>query len=599
VPYIIIKEQNVTKCNEIVKSSDSNDDVLLLCDYVELHGDIIDIMTSCLYAADKHAIVCGQDIDNNTGLIETAYKYLPEYSLTDKVNASCALIKRSVINNMGFLDESFEDLQEALSDFYHRINVFGFSAIVSFRVLFSYNEKLTGNKSEKELMRLNSHTGVSFLKVLDENYYPKKRILFDCAIMPAMHCGTSEYQKAIFEAFNRLFGNKYDIYLYVGREAAEFHGLFDKYDNVICPDTMKGDLETFHLGYAPNQLMHIEHQLLMSKSCVNIVQTMFDIMMIRIDEHIGAGDNAGIELGVRLCDGIVFISEFTKNDTLAYFPKAGKSDGRDDSIHGKKLKVIYPSAGIAAQIKDDYEAPFEEYFLVIGNYYRHKAIKETIEVISNLPFNFIVVGYGENEFISPNIYNYKSGQLEDEFLHYLYSNCRALIFPSLYEGFGIPLADGLKNNKRVIVNKNALNKELQAHFNSYKDCFFFFDRFEQIPEIINTIDFSKDAAQTEFTDTWDRAATELEMFFEEILNTGADKKRLNQRWLLYNALDEKMKSFEKIILDDRNTIGSLREELKHVYGQFGDYGLLHLIKMAFKKNIRHKHPGLFKLLGGK
>ena len=277
---------------------DSSDDVLLISEDIELHSDAVAAMKACLYAADKHAIVCGFEIENNKSLIETANKYLPEYSLTSQVNASCALIKRSVINSLGFIDEPIENLQEALEEYYKKINKFGFSTVVSYRAIFSYKEDK--KPKESKINSNNLHPCVPLLKVLDKNYYPKKRILFDCAIMPSMHCGTSEYQKAMFEAFNRLYGAKYDIFLYVGKEAAEYHKLSEMYDNIIYPDEMREINETFHIGFAPNQLMHIEHQLLMSMSCLKIVQTMFDIMMIRIDEHIGIKDNADVEMGVDL-----------------------------------------------------------------------------------------------------------------------------------------------------------------------------------------------------------------------------------------------------------------------------------------------------------
>jgi len=92
---------------------------------------------------------------------------------------------------------------------------------------------------------------------------------------------------------------------------------------------------------------------------------------------------------------------------------------------------------------------------------------------------------------------------------------------------------------------------------------------------------------------------EYECLFDDMLKDDVDIKRLTERWQLYNVLDEKIKSFRKIAENDKNTIGSLNEELKHMYSQFGDYGLFHLIRLAFKKNIRFKHPKLFKFLGGK
>jgi len=464
VSYIIIKENNVIKCNDLIKAADSADDILFLADDIIMHDDnAFAVMSSCLHAADKHAIVCGFEIENNKSLIETALKYLPEYSTVSEVNACCALIKRSVIDKLGYLDESFENLQEALLDYYRHINRFGFSSVVSYRALFSYDKKAKTDSNQDALQRpvfQDLHPCVSFLKVLDENYYPKKRILFDCAIMPSMYCGTSEYQKAIFESFYRLFKDKYEIYIYVGREAAEYHKLSETYDNIIYPDTINETTGAFHIGFAPNQLMHVEHQLLMSMRCLKIVHTMHDIMMVRINEHIGVGDRADVELGIRLSDGIVCISNYTKDDFLARYYYV-------DGINEKRIPVIYNSTAITPP-ENEHELPFDEYFLIPGNSYKHKAIKEAIKAVSGSAHNFIVIGIDDNEFIEPNIYSYKSGQLDSDFMNYLYANCKAIVIPSLYEGFGLPLIIGFKFGKRVIVNNNPLNKELREHFKQLK-----------------------------------------------------------------------------------------------------------------------------------
>jgi len=562
--------------NEAVSGADSSSDILLLSDSVVLHGNVFEELKSCLYAADKHVIVSGQEIENNESLIKTALACLPEYSVIDLAYSRCALIKRSAVNNLGLFDESKDNLQDAIEDYYHRMNIYGFSAVVSHRVLFSY--KNAENKVQTNFAE--AHPSVGFLKVIDKNYYTKKRILFDCAIMPAMHCGTAEYQKFIFEAFNRLFGEKYDIFLYISIEAAEFHGLTDKYDNIIYPDTMDGH-EKFHIGYAPNQLMHFEHQKLMSKCCLKIVQTMHDIMMVRIDEH-GVGESADVELGIRLSDGIVCISQYTKDDFLArYYNAAG--------IDETKITVIYNATGITAPVKSDYDLPFKEYFLIIGNAYKHKAIKEAIDVVRGSKHNYIVIGYSDNELVASNVYSYRSGNLEDDFVNYLYANCKAVVFPSLYEGFGLPLIIGFKFGKRVIVNKNPLTLELREHFKEFRDYMLFFDRFEQINALVDGIDFNEKLADVEYEDSWDRVAIEYEAFISELLFEDVDINKLNERWALYNLIETKLKK-------PLDQVDSLKEELALMYQQFGNYSIFKLLYFALKEHIKHRHKWLFRVL---
>jgi hypothetical protein len=392
-------------------------DVMLLSDCVQLHCNTYEHLASCLHAAEKHAIACGFEVENKKSLIETAKKYLPEYEISIHVSECCAIIKRDVIKTLGFLDASYSSLYYALLDYYCRINKFGFSAVTSYNTLYSckrgtdepspcsfvtdepspcsssrkrgtdepspcsfgtdepspcspvtdepspcssgtdallfYSRFPYREEKERQEKQYSANPAVEFLALLDEGYYTKKRILFDCIIMPAMHCGTSEFQISVFDAFYKLFKDKYDVYLYVNVEADEYFGLSKKYENVLFPDTITG---TFHLGYAPNQLMFFEPLVNMNRFSLKIVQTMYDIMMVRIDEHVLIDVSSNVETGILLSDGIVFISNFTKNDFMAGFANS-------KSLQTTKTKVIYPATGLVPA-RNVYDIPFADYFLV-------------------------------------------------------------------------------------------------------------------------------------------------------------------------------------------------------------------------------------------
>jgi len=480
-------------------------------------------------------------------------------------------------------------------DYHCRINRYGFSSVISHHALFSYNSKKKSVYNIKDKKLLNSryksrednnkwfaehevHPCLRFIKLLDDEYYPRKRILFDCILMPAMHCGTSEYQKSVFEAFNRLYGDKYDIYLYVHREVDEYHKLSTKYDNIVYPDNISG---VFHLGFAPNQLMHIEHQVKMNMHCLKNVQTMFDIMMVRIDEHNGIDVDDDVKFGIKLCDGIIFISNYTKNDFLACY-------SNESVIKDKIFKVVYLATALGVA-KNEHNIPFDDYFLIVGNSYKHKAIKEAIDAVSSSQHNFIVVGYGDNDYIKPNIYSYKSGHLDDDFLSYLYANCKAVIFPSLYEGFGLPLVIGFKCGKRVIINNNALNNELLEHFNKFKEYFLLFDKFEQIGEIIENTDFSVELKKVEYNDSWDRVAAELESFFCDILEEDVNVDTLVERWQLFNLLNMKIDKAEQEITSQRSEISYLRKP-------YESRSLSRLLYFAIRVYVKNRHQRLFAFL---
>jgi len=584
---IISDEKSVEACNEAIRNSVELSDILLLSDQIEIYDGFIENMTQSLYATEKHAIACGQEIEAD--LINTVAKYLPMYSRTIKPTANCALIKRSIIDNLGVFDAVYESLQYALMDYYLRINDFGYTAITAHHAMFSASQAMKKspqisddeklfNKRYEYFQRMEQHFNqaelhpcLKFLDLLDNESGQRKKILFDCIIMPPFCNGTSEYQISMFDAFCRLYGNKYDIYMYVNREADEYHKLSKRYKNVLLPDTI-GD-STFHLGFVPNQMYFMENQIEMNKRCLKVVQTVLDIIALRCYEH-QTGEmqyNNIIRVGFKLCDGIVTISKYSMHDLKAYF-----SD--DSELERIPVKPILIASQALTPLQKKYKLPFDDYFLVVGNSFKHKAMKEAVCALGKTLHNFIFVGYGNNEYFGDNIYGYQNGYLEDDFLSYLYASCKALIFPSLYEGFGLPIVIALRNNKRVIVSNTEINHELQDYLTDFHEHFMLFDRFEQIDELISSTDFSVGLSPVMYKDSWERVAAETEIFFEQILNTEIDVNRLYERRNLYNFIEAKLCS--PIIRTVINSASGHKQPLLK----------------RLKERLRRKHPRFFGFL---
>lgn len=102
---------------------------------------------------------------------------------------------------------------------------------------------------------------------------------------------------------------------------------------------------------------------------------------------------------------IITVSEFSKSRILHYFPKAN-------------VTVIHPGADHLLNIEPrplDVHKPF---YLCVGNEKPHKNLAFVRKIVPNLVI--------------------AKGDLPIENLVWLYQNAEALIFPSLYEGWGLP-----------------------------------------------------------------------------------------------------------------------------------------------------------------
>lgn len=95
------------------------------------------------------------------------------------------------------------------------------------------------------------------------------------------------------------------------------------------------------------------------------------------------------------------------------------------------------------------------YFLYVGLPMPHKNIQFLIDTFlkSQTDKILVICGKGHNPVLSTKIIY--TGWVNDSTLDYLYRNCAAFIFPSIYEGFGLPILEALSYHCRVFSSNAA------------------------------------------------------------------------------------------------------------------------------------------------
>ncbi|MFZ1704990.1 MAG: glycosyltransferase family 1 protein [Saprospiraceae bacterium] len=159
----------------------------------------------------------------------------------------------------------------------------------------------------------------------------------------------------------------------------------------------------------------------------------------------------------KLADGIIAISQSTKQDLLTYY-----------QIPGKKVKVLFQSCNEVFQtnipaMKTDLIQE-KDYFLYVGSLIERKNVENILRAFAKLDESqrkpFILVGSGLKNYVqhlkkmmhSLNIQQWfrMIPHVSNEQLVSLYDHAFALVYPSIYEGFGIPVIEALFRKKPVI-----------------------------------------------------------------------------------------------------------------------------------------------------
>ena len=176
--------------------------------------------------------------------------------------------------------------------------------------------------------------------------------------------------------------------------------------------------------------------------------TLHDLALVRHPElfprwHRLSG-RAGIGPVARAADRLLAVSEFTKRETVELL---GVAEERV-SVIGNAVEPVFSPDGPAAE---------GEYLLAVGTLEPRKNLPRIVAAAEQLGAELRVVGArGWGGVETPGWV----GEVSDEELAALYRGARALVFPSLYEGFGIPLLEAMASGTPVVTSRGGATEEV-------------------------------------------------------------------------------------------------------------------------------------------
>lgn len=152
------------------------------------------------------------------------------------------------------------------------------------------------------------------------------------------------------------------------------------------------------------------------------------------------------------CAKIVTVSEFSKNSILRYLP-----------INKEKVEVIYNGVDCDKYECRDYYFPLNNiskpYFLHISNDERRKNVDGILAAYNNLDPSSrwpLVLKLNGLRSVSMSGVHVVNERLSDDQIAALYQRAGVFVFPSFYEGFGLPILEAMAAGCPVITsNENA------------------------------------------------------------------------------------------------------------------------------------------------
>ena len=186
------------------------------------------------------------------------------------------------------------------------------------------------------------------------------------------------------------------------------------------------------------------------------VVTVYDMIHELYSSKFKIFDN-GIETkrkSILNADHIICISMTTKKDLMKIY------NIKDELISVTYLGTSLNNHNFVPLIFDNFHKP---YILYIGNrrYYKNFNILLNAFNMLNLKKDFDLVCFGGGRFLKEEMLEFKNLKLEssirhieghDELLRTYYKNASIFVYPSFYEGFGLPILEAMGNDCAVIAS---------------------------------------------------------------------------------------------------------------------------------------------------
>lgn len=305
----------------------------------------------------------------------------------------------------------------------------------------------------------------------------RKKVLVDLSELKNLYCGLGQVALAYGNYFKENYrkeGASYSLTLLMPRK---MFGIFG--DEVDYIDSTNWLLKRFRFLFPTVDVWHAVHQLSRFKpstSKTKFILTIHDLNYLY--ETTGKRRkrrHRRLQRKVNRADYVVFISNFTREDAK-----------KNLLLKGKPSQVIYNGVEDISlkQDRQPVNYPKDPFFFTIGVVRRKKNFHVLLDMMKLMPEKQLYIAGSKYE--KENYYDELKSRIEIENIRnvillgpisqeekvWYFKHCEAFLFPSLFEGFGLPVIEAMQFGKPVFSSRMTSLEEIGGDFS------FFWDSFE-------------------------------------------------------------------------------------------------------------------------
>jgi glycosyltransferase involved in cell wall biosynthesis len=214
---------------------------------------------------------------------------------------------------------------------------------------------------------------------------------------------------------------------------------------------------------------------------VKIVTTIHDISFNFYPQFIKFSDlfflKILIPMSFRRADKIITVSEFTKNEIIKYYKVAPEKIEVAYNSIGDTFISLTPALSLRerGQVLEKYDLP-DKFILYLGTMQPRKNLPMLIEAFINIKdkipeIKLVLAGnktaQNFDKKIDETIKKYNltndvifTGYIDEEDKPLIFRLARLFVFPSLYEGFGIPILEAMSQSIPAVISDIPVHKEI-------------------------------------------------------------------------------------------------------------------------------------------